>query len=229
MVWFSLDVATATDPGRVRARNEDSVAVYTPSADDGSDVLGLTVVADGMGGGQAGDRASALVAERMRAWFASGAYRVWLDAPRNDAASSGSDTEELGVMRRPFGSAYRVGMTRTLRRGLRAVNEEMLALAGSSDDLHGMGSTVVLALFHDHHVWIGHVGDSRCYRIRGGQIELLTRDHTWVHQQVELGLLDAAEAEGHPQRHILLRSLGDTEPPHLDVRIEDLHDGDRFL
>ena len=204
---FTLDVGYATDVGLVRQRNEDSYAIHLPSRDQMQDskLHGMLLVADGMGGERGGDRASQLAAEGLHQCFVSGLYRTWPEA-------------EASEWPRPV-----------LRRAIREVNDEIYRLGEREPLLQGLGTTVVLTLMTDEHMVIAHVGDSRCYRVRGGRIEQLTADHTWVERQVTAGLLSPEAARLHPNRNILLRSLGDPSPPGSDVRIEDLHDGDVYV
>lgn len=204
---FSVEVGFATDVGKRRQRNEDSYAIYVPypGEENPSGLIGLLLVADGMGGERAGDRASRLAAERLRQWISSGAFLGW--------------PEYAGE--HPLESA--------LRHAIREVSLEIYRLGEEDPSIRGLGSTVVLAAVGPSRVTIGHIGDSRCYRIRGGAIEQLTRDHSWVEKQVEAGVLSPEEARVHPQRNVLTRSLGDAISPQPDVSSQDLRCGDVFV
>lgn len=204
---FILDVGYATDVGHIRKRNEDSYAIHLPpKEDDGTSRLrGMLLVADGMGGERGGDRASQLAAEGLHQCFVSGLYRTWPEAEEPDWPAP------------------------VLRRAIQEVNDEIYRLGERDPQLQGLGTTVVLTLMTTEHMIIAHVGDSRCYRVRGQSIEQLTVDHTWVERQVSAGLLSPEAARQHPNRNILLRSLGDPSPPGGDVRIEALHDGDVYV
>jgi hypothetical protein len=92
-----------------------------------------------------------------------------------------------------------------------------------------MGSTVVIGVMTDHHMVLAHVGDSRCYLVRRGTINQLTSDHSWVQRQVDAGYITQEDARRHPQRNILIRSLGDALPPEVDVRTVPIQDGDLFV
>jgi PPM family protein phosphatase len=110
-----------------------------------------------------------------------------------------------------------------------AGNAEVLAEIQRNPDLRGMGTTMTLGLFRtDGTLELGHVGDSRAYRIRGDGLEPLTTDHTVVAELVAMGHLDPADAERHPQRHLLTRALG-LGPVAVDHRVIALEDGDRIL
>lgn len=202
MARFKLDVGAATDVGRQRESNEDRYKAYVPRPAEDSELGGVMLVADGIGGARGGAEASQLAVERLLEELHSGNHH----AERN-----GEDL--VGV----------------LREAIRKTSDEILDLGRSDPSVSGLGSTVVMALFAGETAHIAHVGDSRCYRIRGGTIHQLTADHTWVEDQVESGVLSPEEARQHPQRNVLTRTLGDTETPSVDVRSEPLVDGDLFL
>lgn len=110
-----------------------------------------------------------------------------------------------------------------------AGNEEVLGEIQRDPDLRGMGTTMTLGLFRpDGKLELGHVGDSRAYLVRADDVELLTTDHTVVAELVAMGHLDPADAERHPQRHLLTRALG-LGPVVVDHWEVDLEDGDRIL
>jgi protein phosphatase len=179
------DQATRTDTGRQRNANEDSL--FTRAA--------LFVVADGMGGAQAGEVASKTAAE--------------------------SFDREL-----PPGPPEQV-----LRETFELANRTIHARAGSDSDLAGMGTTITAAIvdLESEEVAIGHVGDSRAYRLRGNRFERLTRDHSLVEEMRRKGQLTDAQAEDHPQRSIITRALG----PEPDVQVDTYtlagRAGDTFL
>jgi protein phosphatase len=110
-----------------------------------------------------------------------------------------------------------------------AGNDELLGEIARNPELRGMGTTLTLGLFGPNGTLeLGHVGDSRAYLIRSGELELLTTDHTVVAELVAMGHLDPADAERHPQRHLLTRALG-LGPVLVDYETVDLADGDRIL
>jgi len=207
MIRFSLEVGFATDVGRQRQRNEDSYAIYLPypGEPNPSGISGLLLVADGMGGERAGDRASQLASKRIRDWIVSGEYCSWPEFAGD----------------RPLEAV--------LRKATREVSNEILRLGEEDPSIRGLGSTLVLTVVRDNEVTIAHVGDSRCYRIRAGAIEQMTTDHSWVERQVEAGVLTPDQARNHPQRNVLTRSLGDNTPPDPDLRSEELRGGDLFI
>lgn len=182
-----IEYAWHTDVGRVRARNEDSVAV---DAD-----LGLLVVADGMGGHNAGDVASRMAIEGV------------LAAMRD--AADGDDQRLQGAVRR--------------------ANDSIYSAAGDDFDRSGMGTTVVAAWLRPSRLIVAHVGDSRLYRLRGGAIEMLTRDHTQVQDLVDRGILTPAQARVSTRRNFLSRALGTYPDVEIDSAEHPHAPGDVYL
>jgi len=179
------DQASRTDTGRQRNANEDSL--FTRAA--------LFVVADGMGGAQAGEVASKTAAE--------------------------SFDREL-----PPGPPEQV-----LRETIELANRTIHERAGSDPDLAGMGTTITAAIvdLEAEEVAIGHVGDSRAYRLRGNKFERLTRDHSLVEEMRRKGQLTDAQAEDHPQRSIITRALGPEPEVEVDLQTVPAQAGDIFL
>ncbi len=116
-----------------------------------------------------------------------------------------------------------------IHRAIKEANQAIVEQTQARPDLQGMGTTLVMALVENATAWIGHVGDSRAYRIRGESIQLLTRDHSWVSEQVQLGHLSAEEADHHPWRHVITRALGSREEVEAEVWAEPLRSGDIIL
>jgi protein phosphatase len=177
-----MDIGTATDVGRVRETNEDALLVLELGGSrQGQVVIG---VADGMGGHNAGEVASALAVESVRR-FASDA----------ETSLSASDVLEKAIW---------LG------------NETIWNAAAEDAAKDGMGTTMVCALADANgRVVVANVGDSRAYAYLGGQIHLVTADHTWVNEQVLAGVMSAREARTSPFRNLLTRTLGNS--PHVDV------------
>jgi serine/threonine protein phosphatase PrpC len=179
-----MDIGSATDVGRVRETNEDSLLVLELRGPrQGQFVVG---VADGMGGHNAGEVASALAVESLRRSVES-----------VDAALSYDDV---------------------LVRAARLGNETIWKTAAEDSAKDGMGTTLVCALVDaDGQVVIANVGDSRAYAYVGGQVYLVTADHTWVNEQVLAGVMSQREARVSPFRNLLTRTLGNS--PSVDVDI----------
>jgi protein phosphatase len=192
-------VVAKSDIGRARQRNEDSVRV------DGA--LGIALVADGMGGHPAGDLASRIAADeaftRLRALLT---------------------TDGQGRM-----SSSRLG--EGMAESVRAADQRVRAAGRENPALDGMGTTLTVLLVEasSERFLIAHVGDSRAYRFRAGSLEQLTRDHTWVWEQVEAGRITREQAWSHPHGNIITQAIGVDAPAEPDVLESLARPGDVFL
>ncbi len=173
----------ASDLGRQRQGNEDNFFVRAP----------LFVVADGMGGAQAGEVASEIAVRSF-----------------DDELPNGSRAEALV-------------------RVIEEANKRIHDRARSDDSLHGMGTTTTAAYVDDDEVVIAHVGDSRAYLLRGGDLIRLTKDHSLVGELVARGKLTEEQAEQHPQRSVITRALGPEANVQVDIDIFPAKAGDLFL
>ena len=193
-----LDVifGQASDVGKVRAINEDSMGAFVPKSRQEARSLGwMFVVADGVGGMDLGEVASAKAVQVMAEGFAQ--------------AQDGTSLLSL--------------LPRLIQHANAAVHDEGLHAERRGKR---MATTLVsCALRHDR-AYIAHVGDSRCYHLRNRQAVAVTRDHTWVNEQRKLGLLSAAEAEDSESRHILTRALGPELFVTADTNVLELRAGD---
>jgi protein phosphatase len=118
----------------------------------------------------------------------------------------------------------------TLRTALERANQRVYQAAQERPELHGMGTTCVALLFGAKgSAWVAHVGDSRAYALRAGQIEQLTADHSTVAELVRLGKITPEEAAVHPRRNEILRSIGAESSVEVDVALVDVQAGDQFL
>jgi serine/threonine protein phosphatase PrpC len=180
-----IEQAAASDTGLHRHANEDSFLVSPP----------VFVVADGMGGAQAGEVASQLAVETFHGELGSGR------------------PEEL------------------LRQRVEAANGQIHRLARTDPSLAGMGTTLTAAVVvpDSDEVVVGHVGDSRIYRLRGDSLEQLTRDHSLVEEMRRKGQITDEQAESHPQRSIITRALGPEPIVQVDVQTVAAVEGDLFL
>ena len=178
-------VAGVTDAGRKRRRNEDAYVADPP----------LFVVADGMGGAQAGEIASQL---------ATGVFR------EPDAGGGSAPEERVAAL-------------------VQEANRRIYERARRDAEASGMGTTITAALLDDGRIVIGHVGDSRAYRIRDDELEQLTQDHSLVADLIRSGRLTPEEAETHPQRSVITRVLGTDPEVDVDVLAVEAKLGDIFL
>lgn len=165
--------------------------------------LGLFAVADGMGGHAAGEIASGLAVDALA------------------EAIHPSNWEPAGV--RADEAAER------LQAAIRDANQRICDSIVAHDDRRGMGTTVVAMVAAGDAAVIGHVGDSRAYRLRDGTLARLTSDHSWVNEQVKLGLLSDEIAQRHPMRNIVTRALGSRQEVQVDVVTEGMRSGDVYL
>ncbi|OXM15854.1 Stp1/IreP family PP2C-type Ser/Thr phosphatase [Paenibacillus herberti] len=185
-----------SDIGRIRLANEDRSWAGVTSGG-----LTLAIVADGMGGHQAGDVASQLAVDAFREAM--------------EPMQAGVSAEEA---------------QQYLRAAIRRANEVVYDMASRNEQYHNMGTTVVAALFIEESLLlIGHIGDSRAYRISAGAISLLSEDHTLVNELVRSGQISFEEAAHHPRRNVLTRALGTDEEVELDLQVLDWNSGDMLL
>ncbi len=192
---------TDTDTGRVREHNEDAI---------GADCeIGLYVLADGMGGYNAGEVASG-IAVRTIVNMVREAYLAY--------PLEGID-RETGLMRPSI----------MLRDAVQRANKIIHQTAKTQAHCEGMGTTVVAALFYNDRIITAHVGDSRLYRLRNGQIEQLTVDHSLLQELVDRGIYSRAEAERATSKNFVTRALGVETMVSVDVREHLVHPGDRYL
>lgn len=194
MAATQLDIVSRSDVGLKRGHNEDRVAVF-PEA-------GLLLLADGMGGYNAGEVASQLVIDTIAAQL-------------------------LPIL---TGGVGPVGIKEVVS-AVRVSNLAIFDAVEQDVKLNGMGTTIVLVLFRNQHTVIAHVGDSRLYRYRGGELELLTSDHSMLQELMDQGMFaseeEAVDAGVLPS--MLTRGLGVDPEVEVGIREDDLMDGDMFL
>jgi serine/threonine protein phosphatase PrpC len=194
-----LEFAGLTDVGRVREKNEDAIAI--------NEELKFALLADGMGGYNAGEVASEM------------------------AVSGIKEILEKGLRRRRFLFFRRRGdhIRQLLTEAIAEVNQRIYQKARSDPRYYGMGTTLAAIVFYGKHITIAHIGDSRIYRLRNGELVQLTRDHTWVQSQVEAGLMTAPEAQVSEYKSLLTRALGVYEEASADFEENEMQAGDVYL
>jgi protein phosphatase len=166
--------------------------------------LGLFVVADGMGGHVAGEIASRLAVDTIEATIAAG-----------DCSPSDSRNCTLAERR--------------LEHGFERASQAISDHTARQPRLRGMATTASAILISAGASAIAHVGDSRIYLWRDHLLQQLTHDHSWVAEQVTMGLLSSAEARQHPWRNVVTRALSASDPPQVELSPLTLQDGDRLL
>lgn len=190
-----MRTANRSDIGRIRHVNEDRA--WAASLDSG---LTAAIVADGMGGHQAGDVASQLAVDTFR--------------------------EAMSAV--PAGLSAEAAKTALCQAILQA-NEAVFELASRHEHYRNMGTTVVAALLFESSAVIGHIGDSRAYRVRDEAISRLTEDHTLVNELAKSGQISPEEAANHPRRNVLTRALGTDREVEVDLKGIAWKPGDLLL
>lgn len=192
-----FEMASATDVGRVRAHNEDSIAADPD--------IGLATLADGMGGYNAGEVASgiavAMVPAEVRKLLAANALNGLSDEAVRDMVAAQASK----------------------------VNTAIYAASQKQQQYSGMGTTLVVAFWHGDRVTIGHLGDSRCYRLRGDDIRPLTRDHSWIQEQIDAGLMTREQARTSKKKNLVTRACGIDPNVAPEVHTHDVQPGDIYV
>ncbi len=197
----ALEVFSQTHPGMVRSHNEDSVAC--------DPACGLVVLADGMGGYNAGEVASGIAVSVV---VTEVSHRLQNASPVERGERDG---EDLGVS--------------LLRGNIQKANASIFNAAQSQPQYAGMGTTIVSGLFYDNRVAVGHVGDSRMYRLRGEMLETITRDHSLLQEQIDSGMISVEDARLSKNKNLVTRAVGidaDLEP---EIHVHDVMVGDIYL
>jgi len=200
-----LRVGHVSDVGLVRPHNED-VLLVIESVFEGDKVLetvGLFIVADGMGGHQAGEVASALAARTVASRLMQDVYISYLQ-------NSAHQADQLPL-------------TDALLKAVEAANQ---AVHG---EVPGIGTTLTCALVINTKAYLAHVGDSRAYLYYNQELKQITRDHSYVDKLVELGQITLEAAAVHPQRNVLYRAVGQGDQLEIDIHLVDLPAGSRLL
>ncbi|MEM6429197.1 MAG: Stp1/IreP family PP2C-type Ser/Thr phosphatase [Deinococcota bacterium] len=195
-------VGHGSDVGRVRSLNEDYHRVWQFALPDG--IMTLLAVADGMGGAASGEVASKLAVEII-----DQSFDRYIQALHNQQTV--------------------VGVDKLIEKSVRLANKRVYAKAMGNAGQRGMGTTLTCVSVMNNKAVLGHVGDSRAYLIRKHKIYQLTRDHSWVEEQLERGLLSEEQAQNHEWRNLITKALGirpDVEPDIVEL---DVHSGDIFV
>jgi len=197
-----------TDIGRKRQRNEDSYLV--------NDKLHLYIVADGMGGHAGGEFASKIAVSTV------------------EEILKGEDRKKANLPEKTYLD------TQAKIKGDKAKQEHLkdaIARAGSmivrraaeEPELRGMGTTSTVVLFMQGKAFVAHVGDSRCYCVRGNKITQITEDHSLVHEQLKSGLITQEEAKTHQLKNIITRSVGVQEDVEVDTVVWKVENEDKYI
>jgi protein phosphatase len=193
-----------SDVGLKREGNEDSFST--------KDSLGLYIVADGMGGHLAGEVASRVAVEMINKSFGR-----WIEEETSEDQLFGNPDRSLTKR-----GNYILG-------SIRLANRVVYEMAVEQEPYHGMGTTAVVLVVTPTLIIAANVGDSRIYMLRDGNIERLSKDHSIVAEQVEMGMMTEEEAETSPLRHVLTRNLGSAENVEPDIFEIEPSNNDRFI
>lgn len=189
--------AKGTDVGRQRGHNEDYVDVFNPPDPAQRRQKGqLFIVADGMGGHQAGEVASKAAVQTI-------SHEYYADPDPNVAAA----------------------LVRSVQKANAAIHQQ----AQETLTQMGMGTTVVAAVARGNELFLANVGDSRAYLLRNGALKQVTRDHSFVEEQIRAGILSREEARNHPQRNVVTRAIGAKPEVEVDTYGGTLTPGDTLL
>jgi len=197
----ALEIAAATHTGMVRSHNEDTI---------GSDPsIGLAVLADGMGGYNAGEVASgiavALVTKQTRELLSR------LGASHGEQSDRQSIAAEI------------------LNDAISHANNSIFQAATSQPQYSGMGTTLVVALLADNFINVAHVGDSRLYRLRDGELAQLTRDHSLLQEQIDSGMITKEMARRSQNKNLVTRAVGIEPAVQPDINSYEVREGDTYL
>jgi PPM family protein phosphatase len=196
-----INVVRCSDTGRVREHNEDAVVTDLD--------IGLVILADGMGGYNAGEVAAELAANTVTKLMREAASR----------SSRGETDQESGLMRQSIG----------LRNAVSRANKIIWQTAQTQPNCQGMGTTLAACMFFDDRVSIAHVGDSRVYRLRNDRFEQLTLDHSLLQELVDRGFYSREEALRSTNKNYVTRALGVESVVEVEVQEETVEVGDIYL
>jgi PPM family protein phosphatase len=196
-----LEIAGLSDVGKKRSHNEDSIGT--------DDDVGIVVVADGMGGYKSGEVASAIAVNMIMEELRAGMSTI----KRGEIDSeTGFSSESLLV-----------------KSAVENANETIYQTAQSQPQCHGMGTTLVAAVFYDDRMTVAHVGDSRLYRLRGEQYEQITVDHSLLQELIDKGFYTPEEAKQSLNKNLVTRAMGIDLTVKADVQEEAVVPGDIYL
>jgi len=197
----ALEIFSQTHPGMVRSHNEDSVA--------SEPTCGLVVLADGMGGYNAGEVASGIAVSVV-------STEISHSLKNSDPTIRDEETgDEYGVL--------------LLRDNIQRANAAIFYAAQSQPQYAGMGTTIVAGLFYDNRVAVAHVGDSRLYRLRGDALDVITRDHSLLQEQIDSGMISVDDARLSKNKNLVTRAVGIDAKVETEIHVHEVEVGDIYL
>ena len=197
----ALQSASLTDPGRVRDHNEDCV--------ESRPEIGLYVLADGMGGYNAGEVASGMATSLI----ADGLADSW-------------SAQEVDRLSRSEAMAL---SERIVREQIVRANTAIYSTSQNNPECAGMGTTLVVCHFYDNFVSVAHIGDSRLYRLRGETMDQVTRDHSLLQEQLDSGLITPEEAKLSQNKNLVTKALGIDPTVEPELHVYETEPEDLFL
>jgi protein phosphatase len=196
-----LEIASCTDPGMVRSHNEDSIASDAAN--------GLVVLADGMGGYNAGEVASGMATTVIT-----------------------TEVQQLlgKVQPHELDPETKVPLApRMVREQVIKANTTIYQAAQSQAQYAGMGTTLVVCMFYDNKILVAHLGDSRLYRMRDGKFSQVTRDHSLLQEQIDSGIITAEQAKHAQHKNLVTKALGIDPSVEPEVKEYEARIGDVYL
>ncbi|WLV25717.1 Stp1/IreP family PP2C-type Ser/Thr phosphatase [Aciduricibacillus chroicocephali] len=184
-----------TDRGQIRSHNEDAGGIFFNQKGEL-----LAIIADGMGGHQAGDVASGMATSLLRG--------KW------EELVHGGGPQQV---------------ENWLANAIEEVNKEIFEYGKGKEECHGMGTTIVVAICLEDFATIAHIGDSRCYLLNENGFRQVTEDHSLVNELVRVGQITKNDAEHHPRKNVLLKALGTEEQVKPDIRTIEWESGNALL
>ncbi|MEW5889657.1 MAG: Stp1/IreP family PP2C-type Ser/Thr phosphatase [Pseudomonadota bacterium] len=196
----ALQIVSRSDAGMMRSHNEDAVYV--------SPACGLAILADGMGGYNAGEVAAGMAT----ALLGSELEKSFQKTPLHKPAASG-----------------KLHARAALETEIARANAAIYQTAQSQPQYAGMGTTLVMALFYDNSMMVAHIGDSRLYRLRGEDFRVITKDHSLLQEQIDSGMITPEEARRSQNKNLVTRALGVDPVVEPEIRDYDTLPGDIYL
>lgn len=196
-----LEVVQKTDTGKMRSRNEDAIACIPR--------LGVLVLADGMGGHNAGEIASGMATSFLVNEF----DRMLAEKP-------------LTVMP---GDEAKIEAMALLDQLIADVNLAIFQASEGNPQFKGMGTTLVVAIFYDNRIMVAHIGDSRLYRVRDGEMTQLTKDHSLLQEWIDNGMITPEQALTAAHKNLVTRALGVEATVKAEIHEHQVQSGDLFL
>lgn len=196
-----IEIKGLTDVGCVRDHNEDAIST--------SETLGLTVLADGMGGHRGGEVASAITISTILETLTKRLKKIKDSATDEE---SGYSLESIAV-----------------HESVALANSSVFDASSKNSQYRGMGTTVVVLLFYDDRFTVAHVGDSRLYRLRDGILEQITRDHSLMQELIDRGFYTPEQARKSLNKNLVTRAIGIEKSVQIDIQEDVTQTGDIYM